>query len=281
MENVIIFGTGCTGQKVFDFVKNSENVIGFLDNNESTWGGECCGKPVLGNAKSVMKYAFDKIYICSLPGLTYIEKELLEAGVDSSKINKSFVETSVNARVNFLKEFSEMNIDIRDNWSVAEGGVYQGEFSKEINRYFPNSKCFLFDTFEGFKEEDIEVEKQNKFSKQSGGHLNNTSEELVLAKLPHKEMVEIRKGYFPETTYLLENEKFIFVNLDFDLYNPTLAGLRWFFPKMIKGGCILVHDYFTLGYGGVKQAVEEFRAECKEELVVVPIGDAFSVAIIK
>lgn len=281
MENVIIFGTGCTGQKVFELIKNKENVIGFLDNNEQTWGTDLFGKPVLGNAKQVINYEFDKIYICSLPGLEYIERELLDAGVDGRKLNKSFVETSVNARVNFLKEFSELNAEIRDNYSVAEGGVYQGEFSKEINRYFPKSKCFLFDTFEGFKEEDIKIEQLNKFSNQSQGHLNNTSEELVLSKLPHKEMVEIRKGYFPETAYLLENEKFIFVNLDFDLYNPTLAGLRWFFPKMIKGGCILVHDYFTLGYGGVKQAVEEFRTECNQEFVVVPIGDAFSIAIIK
>lgn len=281
MKKVIIFGTGYTGQKVFELLKDKENVIGFMDNNERTWGGELFGKPILGNAKKIKEYEFDEIYVCSLPGLAYIENELVEAGVERSKINKSFVETSVKARINFLKEFSELNAEIRDNYSVAEGGVYQGEFAKEINRYFPKSKIYLFDTFEGFKEEDIKIEQTNCFSNQTKGHLSDTSEELVLAKLPYREMAEIRKGYFPETTYLMEDVKFIFVNLDFDLYNPTLAGLRFFFPKMVKGGCILIHDYFTLGYGGVKQAVEDFKKESKEEILVIPIGDAFSVAIMK
>lgn len=281
MKKVIIFGTGCTGQKIFEALKDTVNIIGFMDNNKQTWGTELFGKPVLGNAMHANRHDFDEIYIGSLPGLVHIEKELIEAGVDRSKINKSFVETSVNARVNFLREFAEINAEIKDFYSVAEGGVYQGEYSKEINRYFPDSKLYLFDTFEGFKEEDIKIERSYNFSRQGSGHLNNTSEQLVLSKLPHKEKVEIRRGYFPDTAYSLENEEFIFVSLDFDLYNPTLAGLSFFFPKMIKGGCILVHDYFTIGYGGVKQAVEEFKQECKEEVLLIPIGDAFSVAIIK
>lgn len=280
-KDVIIFGTGCTGQKVYELLGDKENIIGFMDNNEQTWGTQLFGKPVLGNSKHVNEYEFDEIYICSLPGLIYIEKELIEAGVEPGKINKIFVETSFNARINFVKEFSELNKEIRDNYAVAEGGVYQGEFSKEINKYFPKSKCYLFDTFEGFNEEDIKVEQKKAFSNQGTGHLGNTSEELVLAKLPHKEMVEIRKGYFPETAYSLDKEQFVFVNLDFDLYNPTLAGLRFFFPKMVKGGCILIHDYFTKGYGGVKRAVEDYKKESKEEIVLLPIGDAFSVAIVK
>ena len=35
--------------------------------------------------------------------------------------------------------------------SVAELGVYQGEFSKYINQVFSQRKLFLFDTFKGFE----------------------------------------------------------------------------------------------------------------------------------
>ena len=44
------------------------------------------------------------------------------------------------------------------------------------------------------------------------------------------------------------DEKFAFVSLDLDLYKPTFEGLRFFYPKMIKGGCVLIHDYFTPSY---------------------------------
>ena len=94
---------------------------------------------------------------------------------------------------------------------------------------------------------------------------------------------KIQEGFmvvFPtETAYGLENEKCVFVNLDFDLYDPILAGLRIFFPKMVKGGVILVHDYYNNGYKGVKQAVEKFEKEYS--FTKIPIGDHCSICIVK
>lgn len=39
--------------------------------------------------------------------------------------------------------------------SVAEAGVYQGNFSAVINKCFPTRKLYLFDTFEGFDSKEI------------------------------------------------------------------------------------------------------------------------------
>lgn len=38
MEKVLIFGTGSTGQRIYREVKNSVEVLGFLDNDSSKWG---------------------------------------------------------------------------------------------------------------------------------------------------------------------------------------------------------------------------------------------------
>lgn len=65
----------------------------------------------------------------------------------------------------------------------------------------------------------------------------------------------------------LENEKFIFVNLDFDLYLPILAGLQFFYPRLAPGGVILVHDYFTKIYHGVKETVDEFKKQIKAKVI--------------
>lgn len=63
-----------------------------------------------------------------------------------------------------------------------------------------------------------------------------------IGKMPHPSNCVIRKGYFPETADGLEME-FCFVNLDMDLYEPILERLRFFYPRMVNGVAILVHDY--------------------------------------
>lgn len=234
MKKVLIFGTGSTAKRILSEIKDTVKITGFLDNDKNKWGTSINNISVLGNANACQNLEFDEVIIGSLPGYNVMQSQLIEAGVDPSKINRTFVETQVNARLNFLHDYAGMlpNSDI----PVAEGGVFQGEFAKEINRCFPESSLYLFDTFEGFDVRDIKTEHANGYSIEKEQHLSITSEELVLSKLPYREKAIIRKGYFPETAEGLENLTFRFVNLDFDLYNPILEGLRFFYPRMIRGG---------------------------------------------
>ena len=279
-KNVLIFGASGTGRRLYDEIHTVVNIIGWLDNSSEKWGTEIFGIPVLGNMDAVKKCTYDEIYIASLTGYDIIREQLLSVGVEPSKINSSFVDVQVKARINFLRDYAEKVVPERDA-AVAEGGVFQGEFAKIINECFPTSALYLFDTFEGFDKRDVSVEAANNFSIEKENHLNITSEGLVLSKLPHPERAVIRKGYFPETSEGLENLTFKFVNLDFDLYNPILAGLRFFYPRMIRGGVLLVHDYFNPGYKGVEQAVADYEKECDIRLLKLPIGDHCSIAIVK
>lgn len=66
-----------------------------------------------------------------------------------------------------------------------------------------------------------------------------------------------------------------------DLYQPMLEALRFFWWKMERNGCILLHDYFIPSLPGVKLAVDEFEEEIGQKLFKVPIGDDWSLAIFK
>jgi hypothetical protein len=95
-------------------------------------------------------------------------------------------------------------------------------------------------------------------------------------------MHDKEQGFFPQSTVgdeRLANEEFCFVNLDFDLYQPIQAGLEFFYPKLVRGGMILVHDYFSWSCRGANDAVNKWcdatQVSCS------PIGDGMSVAIIK
>ncbi|PID02607.1 hypothetical protein CSV67_08200 [Sporosarcina sp. P2] len=154
---------------------------------------------------------------------------------------------------------------------IAELGVYRGDFSKLISKLFPYKKFYLFDTFEGFSEKDVYLEGKRKLSIAKTGHLDDTSIDIVINKVTNKERIVVKKGYFPDTTEGLKNERFSFVSIDVDLYKPTYEGLCYFYERLSKGGYIIVHDYNFDFYSGVKVAVREFAE--KYNVSYVPVSD--------
>jgi len=160
--------------------------------------------------------------------------------------------------------------------NLAELGVYKGDFAKRVNQLFPDKKLYLFDTFEGFDGKDISTEKQSNFS--SGEQdFSDTSVELVLSKMKYRNNCIIKKGYFPKSAIDVD-DKFCFVSIDADLYEPILSGLQFFYPKLEYKGYIFVHDFNNDLYKGAKKAVIDF---CNTNNVgYLPISDSCGTAII-
>jgi O-methyltransferase len=160
--------------------------------------------------------------------------------------------------------------------SVAELGVYKGQFAQYIHQYFINRKFYLFDTFEGFDSRDKNTELSKNFSA-ANQDFSNTSVDLVLSKMKQPENCIVCKGYFPATAEHITDE-FVFVSIDTDLYEPIYEGLQYFYNKLVSGGYIFIHDYNNDGYKGAKQAVQKF---CKEnKIAYVPIADSGGTVII-
>lgn len=283
MKKVWIFGAGRTGGNVYKQLKDCMDIQGFLDNDCSYWGKTKDGLPIIGNPQMLREggYVYDEVVIASSTALPVMRKQLLDAGVDPLQINSSFVEIQVNARINFLRDFASLKIETPDRCAVAEGGVFQGEFAKEINGCFPDYTLHLFDTFEGFDQRDIDVESAMNYSNEKAHHFNITSTDLVRKKLPYPNRAVFHKGYFPESAKDVTEPYYLFVSLDFDLYNPTLAGLRFFYPRMVPHGVILVDDYFLPGYLGIPNAIHDFEQEIGCQMVKLPIGDHCGIAIVK
>jgi O-methyltransferase len=160
--------------------------------------------------------------------------------------------------------------------NVAEVGVFKGKFARYINRFFPDRSLYLFDTFEGFDKRDKKTENQNQYS-DANQDFSNTSVQKVLDIMPHPEKCIVKKGYFPESAIGV-NETFALVSLDTDLYEPIYNGLVFFYPKLANGGYILVHDFNSDHYKGVREAVKKF---CKENNIgYIPIPDKAGSVII-
>lgn len=220
----------------------------------------------------------DSIILGTFTGLDELSRQLIDMGIDKNKIDKSHIEQSVLSRIAFLQDFAKVVYDRGIQGNVAELGVYRGDFARHINEFFYDRKLYLFDTFSGFETKDIAKERQDGLSKENISHFSNTSINLVLSKMPIAQNCIIKQGWFPQSAVGVD-ERFCFVNLDADLYEPILAGLEFFYPKMELGGVILIHEYFSLGYKGVKKAVDEFIT--RNNILPIPIGDSLSIAILK
>lgn len=276
---VIVFGATTSAKTTYEEIKKKYDIVAFVDNDPKKWGRGMNGIPIISPVE-IGDLIWDEVIIISTSAMESIKEQLLKMGILEYKINTRYVDLNVIPRKKFCEDFA--SIIYRNNilGCVAEAGVFQGEFASIINKSFPDRRLYLFDTFEGFDQRDIILEEKNQYSDAKVGNLSITSETLVLSKMLHPENCIIKKGYFPTTADGI-NEMFCYVNLDMDLYKPTLEGLRFFYPLMVRGGIITVHDYFSNGYEGINAAVHEFMDEMQEEIVPFPIGDHVSIAIQK
>lgn len=159
--------------------------------------------------------------------------------------------------------------------SCAEAGVFQGVFATLINARFPDRKLYLYDTFESFRKEEYEKELfEGNAPKGFFQGFADTSVDRVISSMCHPENCIIRKGFFPESIMEEDmDEQFFFVSLDMDFEDSTLDGLKFFYPRLVKGGYIFVHDYHNHCFSGVGKAVERFEKNFDIRLMRFPLPD--------
>ena len=157
--------------------------------------------------------------------------------------------------------------------AMAELGVYRGDFAAAMNKLLPDKKLYLFDTFEGFEKNEAQGERdRNNCGDAFIEAHRNTSEELVINKMTAAENVIIKRGIFPESLRGLE-ESFCLVSLDADFRETTLSGLRYFWPRIVPGGYLMLHDWGSQKLRGVAEALELYEQELGQRLPGVPLPD--------
>ena len=163
--------------------------------------------------------------------------------------------------------------------NLAELGVYRGYSARVIHHYLPERKLYLFDTFTGFDQRDIQAERTVTGRTEEAISFSQTGVERALKNIaPQNKNVQVFPGYFPQSApNFLRDELFAFVHLDADLYEPMLAGLRYFYEKMRPGGFILAHDFNS--WQGSRKAVQDFFQDKPE--VPIPMPDKSGSALIQ
>lgn len=164
--------------------------------------------------------------------------------------------------------------------AIAELGVYRGTTARLFHELMPERHLHLFDTFGGFDERDITDENAHSALGDLSRHFSDVTLQSVKDFVGTGARIHYHPGFFPESTWDCDPEtRYALVHLDADLYAPTRAGLTYFYPRLVPGGVLIVHDCNN-SYVGCRQAVDEFFAAREETPVQIP-DEAGSVVVIK
>ena len=163
-------------------------------------------------------------------------------------------------------ELFKMSIDVPG--SIIECGVFKGtsliRFAAFRNLLKKKSKKIIgFDMFGKFPETNFQKDKKMRklFIKESGSV--GISKQQLIKVLKQKKIdqkIELVKGNIIQTVpnYVKTHPKLkiSFLNLDTDLYEPSKIILEYLYPKITKGGILLLDDYGF--WPGETKAVDEY-----------------------
>lgn len=175
----------------------------------------------------------------------------------------------------FLARYEIFKKIVHVNGSIVECGVLHGggllTYAKLSSLFEPANhvrKIIGFDTFAGFP--SISPKDAGTSSHlEVGGLTGSTFDDVAAAvelydmnrPLAHIPKVELVKGDLTVTApqYLTDNPHLVvaMLYLDVDLYEPTLAALRTFVPRMPKGAVLVFDELNARMFPGETAAVDE------------------------
>ena len=135
---------------------------------------------------------------------------------------------------------------------LVEVGTYRGASARLIRRFAAPAKTLhVCDTFAGLPEpgnDDAEFYKGQFASNLAG-----------VQQYLGRDGVEYHVGIFPDAApEQMRAMRYSFVHLDVDLYEGTLECLRFFYPRLNRGGILLSHDFGAERAPGVEKAFAEY-----------------------
>jgi len=167
--------------------------------------------------------------------------------------------------------------------AIVECGVFKGAslarfaMFRELLMGPFSKKIIAFDIFGQYPETQFDSDQKYRehFMQASGGE--GISKEQLVSVLQHKGVyrnIELVEGDITRTVpeYVKQNPelKISFLNLDTDVYEPAVAILEHLFPRMAKGGILLVDDYGV--FPGENRAVDEYFEQKEIQIRKLPFA---------
>lgn len=167
---------------------------------------------------------------------------------------------------------------------LCEAGVAYGGQLCNMHLADTTKKVYAFDSFEGISQHTDEDEeftqhlgKGNGNQRQSNGVTSvplTICRENIIKYVGTLDPFVFIEGWFIDTLPKLTDEKFSVIRLDCDVYEAYKDCLKYLYPRLSKGGYLIIDDFHL---SGCKRAlIEYFGGEIFDKFVFdAKLGNAY------
>ena len=147
---------------------------------------------------------------------------------------------------------------------IVEFGCFSGTTSLFIRRLLDlklsNRQFHVYDSFKGLPDKTIK-DASVAGSNFKAGELKTSKKELInnFKRASLKPPI-IHKGWFNEVKAKELPNNIVFAFLDGDFYQSIMDSLNLVWPRLVKGGGLVIDDYERSDLPGVSRAIEDFFA---------------------
>lgn len=172
---------------------------------------------------------------------------------------------AINATLGESKNFVECG--------VADGVTTYFAIRAAISEGCPESKFYLYDAWEGMKEEGLTDSELDLGLLEEYSYLDINDTKSNLAEF--KDMTVFNQGFLPDS---LENSQnptdSVWIHIDLNASKPTLAALQSFHKGLRPGGVIIFDDYAWNTHEDTRKTVDDFFASTNGTNLSLPTGQA-------
>ncbi len=157
----------------------------------------------------------------------------------------------------------------------VECGVNTGIYSLAICQYLDfnalGKRFLLFDTFAGIPEaqrlptESLElIRHQNQFYSECY--------EIACRNFAAYPSAVLVRGMVPDTLRSVDIRDVAYLSIDMNLTYPELEALKYFWPKLVTGGLVVLDDFAWHGHDEQRKALSDFAASVGYPILTLPTG---------
>lgn len=157
----------------------------------------------------------------------------------------------------------------------VECGVNTGIFSLAVCDFLDFNRVdknfFLFDTYEGIPLSQCS-ESEMMISQEYNEKFYESCFELAKRNFAPYKNAKLIKGIVPQSLSEVKIDSVAYLQLDMNIAKPEKEALEYLYPKISKGGIVILDDYAWTPHREQKSAIDEVASKLGFDVLTLPTG---------
>jgi hypothetical protein len=226
----------------------------------------------------------DKFYnedgLIANKNLSFLSQDFFKKGYDRAVQATGGIDLQARWRFNIALCLAHTASKLEGDF--VECGVARGFLSSGImhslNWNNLGKNFYLFDTFEG-----LDINYLSDAEKKQFGNISEVNKlaaedvyckdfEAVRKNFSEWQRVQLIKGSVPETLNNVQVDKVAYLHIDMNCVFPEIKAIEHFWPKVLKGGIVLLDDYAFPGCEQQQEGWDKWATDNDVKICTLPTG---------